>query len=175
MKRFSLKYLLGSRAGFTLIEVMVALVITGILGLGATVATAQVMLETRRDSDYTAASRHATNAIYWISRDALMAQQIGGCDGFPAVENLTFSWTDWDNNDFSVEYAVEDGVLTRTYDDGIDTTTSRIAESINTGEDMTLCTSENGTVTLTVTSSVGSGDRIIDVTKTRVITNRPSL
>ena len=103
-----------------------------------------------------------------------MAQQIEGWEDFPA-DALSFSWTDWDNTAYSATYTVVDGVLYRTYSDGADVSSTRIAEHINTGKDMTGCVSSNGTITLTITSSVGEGAKVIDVTKTQVITNRPGL
>jgi prepilin-type N-terminal cleavage/methylation domain-containing protein len=175
MKRFSWKRFHQSRAGFTLIELMAAMAITGLIGLGASIASAQVMNQTSRDRDYTIASRFSANAIYWIGRDVLMAQTIEGADGFPTAESLTLGWKGWDNTEFSATYTVTDGVLERTYSNGADTVTTMIAQNINTASDMTWCDSVNGTVTLTVTASAGSGARVIDVTKTRVITNRPRL
>ncbi len=175
MKFFSLKSFHNRRAGFTIIELMAALAITGVISLGASIATAQVMNQTSRNTDFTAASRYASNAIYWISRDVLMAQTIEGSDDFPAAAPLTLSWTGWDNNIYSATYTVTDGVLERTWSDGVNTGVTMIAPYINPAADMTYCTSVNGTVTLTVTSSVGEGSRALDVTRTRVITNRPGL
>ncbi|MFC1914376.1 type II secretion system protein, partial [Chloroflexota bacterium] len=43
--------------GFTLLEVIVTLAITGIIGLGATTATVQLLNQGSRNSDYTTASR----------------------------------------------------------------------------------------------------------------------
>ena len=133
------------------------------------------MNQTGRDNDYTAASRSAMNAIHWISTDIYVAQSIEGCSGFPATDSLSLAWRGWDNNPFSANYTVTDGVLMRTYSDGVNISTTMIAVNINTGEDLTYCASENGTVTLTVTSSYGTGAKTIDVTKSRVIISRPKL
>jgi prepilin-type N-terminal cleavage/methylation domain-containing protein len=163
-----------NQGGLTLIEVMAAVAITGILALGAAASSAQLINQTSRDTDYTAASRYASNAIHWMGRDALMAQNITGQAGFPAGV-ICLKWKTWDNTSYTANYTVEDGVLYRTYSDGDTVTITMIAENINTDEELTWCTSVNGTVTLTVTSSVGEGARIIDVTKTRVISSRPDL
>jgi prepilin-type N-terminal cleavage/methylation domain-containing protein len=167
--------LFHSQKGFTLIELMVAVSIMGIISLGAAVSSGQLLNQTSRDRDYTLASRYVTNAIYWISHDAMMAQSIEGCEGFPGTDALSLSWTDWDNNVFTANYTVENGVLTRNYSDGISVTSTFIAQNINTGEDLTSCSSDNGTLTVRVTSSVGEGSRIIDVTKTKNISCRPEL
>jgi len=170
-----LKLFHKNRAGFTLIEIMVAVAITGIIALGAAISSGQLLNQTSRDTDYTAASRHAMNAIHWISRDVLMAQTITGVEGFPQTDDLSLFWRGWDNSEHSVNYTLEDGTLKRTYSDGITVSTTLIAEFINPAADMTYCTSDNGVLTLTVTSTIGEGARIINVTKTRKITNRSKL
>ncbi len=72
------------QAGYTLIELMAAMVITGLIGLGATISIFQVLTQTSKNSDYTTASRNAMNAIHWISRDAMMAQTMDGVERFSA-------------------------------------------------------------------------------------------
>ena len=86
-----LRLALHSQKGFTLIEVLAVLVITSIIGLGATITTLQVLSQGSQNNDYTTASRHAMNAIYWVSRDAQMSQTVtpGGGDGFPLTLNST--------------------------------------------------------------------------------------
>jgi prepilin-type N-terminal cleavage/methylation domain-containing protein len=163
------------QAGFTLIEMMVSLVITGLIGLGAAVSIAQVLNETSRNTDYTAASRNAMNAVYWIGRDAQMAQEISGSAGFPATANLTLSWEDWNNSSYNVTYSLEDGKLFRDYTVDGQSTLSLIAESINANPAMTNCSADNGTLIVTITGSVGEGSKIIDVTRVREITPRPQL
>jgi prepilin-type N-terminal cleavage/methylation domain-containing protein len=175
MKLFIFKLFHRRQAGFTIIEIMVALAITSIIGLGASAATGQLLNQTSRDENITTASRNVTNAIYWISHDALMAQRIDGAGGFPATDDLTLTWTDWDNNTFTASYSIADGVLTRSLDDGVNIASTFIAQNISANEDLTSCSSVNGTVTLTVTSSVGEGARIINITKTKIIASRPKL
>jgi prepilin-type N-terminal cleavage/methylation domain-containing protein len=174
MKNPGLK-LFRSQRGFTLIELMVAVAITGIISLGAAVSSGQVLNQTSRDRDYTLASRNAENAIYWITLDALMAQKIQGSQTFPASGSLSLSWSGWDNVIYSANYTVTGGVLTRTYAGGSSSITTMIAQHINVSANMTGCVSTNGTLTLSVTASVGQGAKIIDVKKTRVITSRPGL
>ncbi len=164
-----------NQAGFTLIEMMVALVITGFIGLGATMASGQVLNQTSRNSDYTTASRNAMNAIHWISRDAMMAQSMDGTEGFPQNENLSLNWVEWDNTVHSANYSLENGILRRAYSDGGQITDTVISEYINPDEEMTNCVSYNGTLTLTITSSVGEGSKVVNVTRVREITSRPSL
>jgi prepilin-type N-terminal cleavage/methylation domain-containing protein len=174
MKIPGLKTLHKGQAGFTLVEVLVAVALTGLIGLGAAIGTGQLLNQTSRDTNYTTASRAAANALHWLGRDALMARTIQGWEDFPA-DPLSFSWTNWDNTACSANYTVVDGVLFRTFSNGVNVSSTRIADHINTTEDMTGCVSFDGTITLTITASAGKGAKIIDVTKTQVITNRPGL
>jgi prepilin-type N-terminal cleavage/methylation domain-containing protein len=164
-----------NQAGFTLIEMLAAMVITGFIGVGATMASGQVLTQTSKNSDYTTASRNAMNAIHWISRDAMMAQDVDGAEGFPQDENLSLTWTEWDNSVHSANYTLENGILRRIYSDGSQVRNIIIAEYINPDEEMTNCVSYNGTLTLTITGSVGEGTRVVNVTRVREITRRPSL
>ena len=105
-----------------------------------------------------------------------MAQTINGTAGFPATDNLTLLWTEWDNTENEVIYSVENGLLKRGHSvDGGAPSIRLVAEYINTDAAMTNCVSDNGVITLTITGSVGAGSTITDVTKIREITVRPKL
>jgi hypothetical protein len=84
-------------------------------------------------------------------------------------------WSGWDNHSYTANYTVTDGQLRRIYSDGTNVTTTVIAEYINPAEGMTGCLSNNGTITITITSSVGEGAKVIDITKVREISSRPNL
>ena len=170
------KLLNRNQQGFLLIEVLGALVIASLISLVVTMANAQVLSQTSTNNNYTTASRQTLNAIYWIGRDVQMAQTINGTSGFPQTENLVLSWKTWENNVHTANYSLVDGQLQRTYviDSGSPTTTT-IAEYINPGEGLTYCTSDNGVVTLKITSSVGEGAKTVDVSKIHQITSRPNL
>src|SRR4030042_1009623 len=165
----------NNRAGFTLIELIAARAITGRIGMGASIASAQVLNQTSKNTHYTAPSRNAMNALHWISRDALMAQTIDGTEGFPQTESLCLGWVGWDNSVYSANYTLVDGKLRRVYSNGSAVTTTSIAEHINSDASLTHCVSDNGTIIFTITSSVGEGDRVINVTKVREISSRPDL
>lgn len=162
--------------GFTLIEMLASLAIAGLVGLGATIANAQVMEQTARNNDYTTASRHTLNALQWLSRDIQMAQTVAGADGFPATSNLTLTWVEWDNTVNQVDYSVVNGQLWRSFSvDGGDPGLTLVAEYINSDPEMTNCVSDNGTLTIEITGSVGAGSTIVNVTKVREIVSRPKL
>ncbi len=174
MKR-KLKSIFNSQAGFTLIEVLTAVVITGIISLGVAVSSAQLINQTARNRDYAAATRNTTNAIYWMTHDALMSQSIEGYEDFPASGALSLAWTSWDSATCSVNYTLANGTLKRTSYNGVSVSSMIVAENINPAADKTYCVLNNGVLTLTVTSSVGQGSRTVNVTKTKEISSRPRL
>ena len=175
MKLLSIKRVFKSQRGFSLIDMMLSLLITGIIGFGASAASFQVLNQTSRNSDYTTASRNAMNAIHWISRDAIMAQSINGTTGFPSTSDLSLTWKTWDNAQCTVDYVLEDGQLRRVYSNGAETTQTLVAEYINPDAEKTYCSTYNGTLTFVITSSVGEGSSIVDVVRKSEIVSRPRL
>lgn len=161
--------------GFTLIEVMLSLVITALIGLGASIASGQVLTQTSKNNDYTTANRNAMNALYWISRDAQMAQSYEGENNFPEAGDLTLSWVEWDHTVNSAIYSLVDGKLTRHYYRDSDVTNTLIAEYISPDDDLTNCVSYNGVLTITITAIVGDGAKSVNVTRVRDIVSRPKL
>jgi prepilin-type N-terminal cleavage/methylation domain-containing protein len=166
--------LLRSEKGFTLIEMVVALAITGIIGLGATSAIYHVMINGGRNADAVAASQHALNAIHWISRDVQMSQDVSpeGASGFP----LTLQWITWDNSEYEVVYSIEDGTLTRSFSTGgVEESEVVVAQYIDTDTEMSNCVFSSGVLTLKITATVGEGLHAVSVGKVREIVPRPGL
>ena len=166
--------LIKSGKGFTLIEMVVALAITGIISLGAASATYHVMINGGRNADAVAASQYALNAVHWISRDVQMSQDVstGGASGFP----LTLQWVTWDNSDHKVVYSIEDGTLTRWYSiGGVEESEAVVAQHIDTDAEMTSCVFSSGVLTLKITATVGEGLHAASVGKVREIVPRPQL
>jgi prepilin-type N-terminal cleavage/methylation domain-containing protein len=178
MKWHKLRSRRESQKGFTVIELMVALIITGLIGIGSTMATVQVVNQSARDNDYTTASRNVQNAIQWISRDAQMSQivELTGDSGFP----FTLLWREWDDTSHSVTYSISDGDLRRSYSvDGGEPSETLIAQYINSTSDNTSfnveITTENVTLaTVKVTATVGTGLNAVSLTKEREVIPRPN-
>lgn len=175
MKRRIINQLKNREKGFTLVELMVAVALTGIIGLGASVSSIQVLTQTSRNNDFTTASRNAMNAIHWIGRDAQMAQVYAGVEGFPETTDLSLTWMEWDNTVNNASYTLDNGRLKRIYTRGGQAVETLIAEHINTDIALTNCVSDNGVLTVKITASVGEGAQTIDVTRVRGITSRPKL
>lgn len=137
-------------AGFTLIELLVGIFIVGLLS--AVVSTSIFQLEKVRSTASSATAIFAVdNAGRWVSRDAMMAQQVtlGATNGFP----VTLNWTEYNGTQHIVVYSIADGKLTR--NEGAASTL--IAQYIDSG--VTNCTWNAGSreITLTITAKVGTG------------------
>lgn len=160
--------------GFTLIEVIMALAITGIIGLGTAMATGQILTQAAKNSDYGTAIQHTMNAIYWISRDAQMSQTLepNGASSFP----LILSWTEWDNSEHQVTYSIEGDMLRRSYSiNGGAPSETVVAQYIDSVSENTKCELTSGLLTLKVTTTIGEGVHAISVTRVREIAPRPGL
>ncbi len=98
--------------GFTLIELLVTIAIVASITAAATMSTFQVFNVTRRSNDHMVTIRQVQNAGYWISRDALMAQNIVVDNQTPS-NFLVLTWVEWgyeeddDSTYHSVTYSIE--------------------------------------------------------------------
>ncbi len=99
--------------GFTLIELIIAVALTGIIGAAATVSIHQVIATTALSNNQNTAINQVLHAGYWITRDALMAQSIeSGNLTAPTVLVLDWVGLEWEeessgnkcHNVYHVEY-----------------------------------------------------------------------
>jgi len=107
LRKKGVRLIHNNQQGFTLIELIIAIAITGIITGGITMTIFQVFDGNTRSSNHMIAVRQVQDAGYWVSHDGQMAQSVvvTGVSGFP----LTLTWTDWDNGDvIRVEYTLDD-------------------------------------------------------------------
>jgi type II secretory pathway pseudopilin PulG len=163
-----------NQKGFTSLEVIAVMLITGFIGIGTAMATVQVVNQGTYNSDYNTASRQTLNAIHWISRDAQMAQTVeqNGSTGFP----LNLIWVEWDNTTHQVTYAEAGDTLRRFYSiDGGAPSENMVAQYINWVSENTTCEFNGDILTVKVTATVGTGPKAVSVTKVHELTPRPGL
>ncbi len=94
------------QGGFTLIELLVVMAIAALMVGAASMTTFQVTDITQRSNDHMTAVRQVQNAGYWISRDALMAEQVIVDSDPETADFLTVLWTEWDYGEDSIYHSV---------------------------------------------------------------------
>lgn len=164
-----------NRLGFTLIEVIVAVAISGIITAGITGAIFQVFSQNTRSTAHMTAVKQVENAVHWISRDAQMAQSVVTGDD-PETDLLILTWTEWDNTVNQVTYTIVDGELKRNHlsvnpEEPSETVEMVVARYINPDPEMTNCKFLGGVLTFEVTA----GSEIASETRVCEVIPRPSL
>ena len=175
-----LKAIIKKQVGLTLIELIIALAITGIVTASTTMVVFQVFDGEARANNHLDAISHVQNAGREISRDASMAQAIilpeeGDADGLP----LTMVWNEWDSSaEHQAQYLIEDNVLKRKhYENGdeMETYTFEHVISIDPDTEELVTFFDDDTFTFALTASVGIGSQRISVTREYRTAPRPSL
>ena len=156
--------------GLTLVELMIAIALAGIVTAGITMTFAHLFAGSTRTSNHMTAVRQVQSAGYWVSQDALQAQEAKLAEPSPEYPSgtqfpLTLIWTDVDKTETKVTYTITaDGELRRsikTTPDGGETTetVSFVAQYIDVTADhegKPKTRLEPGTaLTFTVTATVG--------------------
>jgi prepilin-type N-terminal cleavage/methylation domain-containing protein len=100
--------------GFTLVEMVVALAVAGLILVGSAALMHYMVVATSQQSDQVLARLQVQYVSFWISQDAVQAQQIEvensagnatlGIKGFP----LTITWEDDNGNNNTVVYDLQD-------------------------------------------------------------------
>ena len=165
-----MKKLRKGEKGFTLVELLIAMLLTGIVASAITGTILYVLNVNFSTANRMTAVRQVRNVGFWISPDVQMAKNVtpGETSGFP----LTLTWTEWEMGySHEITYSLEDmssgefKILKREhYDSGPDsTTTTIVAEYIDPAE--TDCVLTGRKLTFTVTATVGgqSETRVYEV------------
>ncbi|MDO8491919.1 MAG: hypothetical protein Q7T04_07900 [Dehalococcoidia bacterium] len=106
--------LLGQR-GLTILEVVVAVGITGLLATGLGSIGYGLLRHTQANSAHVTAASATEEAARLIVQDGQSAQQTSLVAGAPAVETLTLSWIDPTNGDsHEVVYSLSGNDVVRT-------------------------------------------------------------
>ena len=169
------------QAGFTLIELIISVAITGLISGGIAFAIMQVFSINSNASNQMTALREVQRAGYYISSDAEMAKSINIGDNpetLHKVEFVSINWSDWDGIDYQAEYTLnpESRELRRSYykDGVLIYEDSLIARYIDTDPEKTNCQLDSNRLIFTVTAYIEGFE---DASETRVyeITPRPSI
>lgn len=154
-----------------LTELLVAIGISGIIAVAASVAVFQVLSGNAQDTTHMKALKQVENAVYHIGRDAQMAQtvQTGGESGLP----LNLSWVNWDNTMVQVTYAVQNSELRRDYSvNGGQPISTVVARNINTESEATNFQFADDVLAFKITASL-EGFRPASETRVCQIIPRP--
>ena len=122
MKRASqkvIKRLFSGQRGFTLVEMIVALGIMGIIVPALGLAIFQMTNFTSRGNAQLATNDDLGVSMRWLDRDIQMAQTTDLVDAAPPVGSLTLNWTDEFGGaaaPHTTVYSLVGTELTRTYD-----------------------------------------------------------
>jgi len=119
LPRLNLK-VAGGQRGFTLIELIIAVAITGAITGALAMGIFQTFDYSARGNARMTCVKQVENAIHWLSRDAQMAQVVETAELEPGGFPLELTWTEWDNTHHQVTYRIEDNELKRSHvEDGM--------------------------------------------------------
>lgn len=110
-----LKRIHNSQRGLTLVELLIAIVLAGIVTAGITITIGHLFTWTTRTNNHMIAVRQVQSAGYWVSRDALQANPNQIVYEPENDEFLILGWLDTGGQQHEVVYTIEDGGLKRSY------------------------------------------------------------
>jgi prepilin-type N-terminal cleavage/methylation domain-containing protein len=155
-----MKRLKKGQRGFTLIEVLIVIGLTGLISVGLTTTIMQVLTMSHHTANRMTAVRQVQQAGFWVSPDVQMAQPDKVDDNPSSGKFLVLNWTAQDGKEHEVDYTLENmpssefKILLRKHyiDTALDSTT-KVAEYINPAQ--TSCVWAGGELIFTVTATVG--------------------
>ena len=163
MMRIRFSFLHKNQRGLTLVELLIAILLAGIVTAGITITIGHMFAWTTRTNNHMTAVRQVQSAGYWVSRDVLQSQPskiVSAANG----EFLRLGWVDSDNLDIVVLYVIEDAKLKRSYTVDGTTTSTYIAQFID--PDQTSFDIDGSKYIFTVRANVGAGS-VHERTETR--------
>jgi prepilin-type N-terminal cleavage/methylation domain-containing protein len=177
-----MKRLKKGQRGFTLIEVLIVIGLTGLISVGLTTTVMQVLTMSHNTANHMTAVRQVQQAGFWVSPDVQMTQSVNasGSLGFP----LTLTWTEFgetSNYAHEVIYTLEPmpsgdyDILWREHYIGPDfdslslDSTYKVAEYINPAQTRFFAVAGGGAYKFQVTATVGDQSE----TKTYEVKPRP--
>jgi len=100
-----IKLLKGNQKGITLVEVIVATALIGMLTGAFSASIFSIFRHTASSNAHTTAATSTEEAGYWISRDGQMAQSTDLTPGAAPVGTMQLIWTDPDSGDaYDIDY-----------------------------------------------------------------------
>lgn len=142
-----------NQKGFTLIEILVAMLVGGMLMAGIVTAVFQIVYGAGQIREESVALSDIDNAAHWLTRDVVLGQSTDLVNGAPQVSQMTLTWNDstwWAEQEESIShyvtYTYSGTALQRNYD-GVVTTVGRHLTDVGFSLDGRL-------VTITLTSSL---------------------
>jgi len=148
----------NNQRGFTLIELMIAIVIAALITAGIAAATMQVLAINTRASNHMIAVRQVQQAGKEVSKDALQSQANAINASPSGGEFLILGWTNWEGLENVVVYNItQAGELKRSHSiNGTPESTARfvVAEYIDSAH--TSCNWTGTVLIFTVTATVGT-------------------
>ncbi len=109
------KMCMQDQKGFSLIEILVVVAITGVVSVAISAIIFTMMDVVTQNRSHIDAIVQVQNAERWLERDVKMAQTVEVVRNDPThTGTLNLSWHDWDGNRSEVTYSIEDGELIRT-------------------------------------------------------------
>ena len=164
--------------GLTLIELLVALAITGAIAGGISLSIFQTLDYNARGNARMTAVKQVENAIHYIIRDVQMSQLVEpeafpDDDGFP----LILTWVEWDNTVNVITYSIVDNELLRSHSlNGGSATEQVMARYIDSDPANTHCefNETDWVFDLKVTAAVTGYPETISEVREITVTPRPN-
>jgi len=148
-----MKRLHSDQRGLTIIELLVVMILTGLITAAITTTFFQVFDMNTRTANHMSALSQVQQAGKLVSQDILEAQPDMINDSPTGGQFFILGWNSTPTRE--VTYTLEDGELWRSETIGGDSTTTRVAEYIDSDPTKTYCDWDDDVFVFKVTATVG--------------------